>query len=1384
MKLLRKVLHSLVVAGAVGVIGLSDVTRAADLAVSPVPLFLGGSTPPNITVTLDDSGSMRRAFVPEVCGDTSNCDYLDNRYGKAAHNNALYYNPNVTYAPPKNADGTSRPSSSNMSSAFTTVYRNGFDTAFGTVNLSSAYRPTANLDLNGVATEAYMDHYRGTRYVVDDMLGTDSGSNAPYFDIPNFFNKDGSASGHDPNTNLISVTVAGTTYTDNGTLSADTCANTIDPTSSTQYKTRIIGTTLRLCFNDTSANYGKQVIVALKDVDPTAAEPATTTANVAAYYYNYDPSNGGNCTGTDAVKKETNSCYDFVTVSATSGPGGTDERQNFANWYAFYRTRNLATVSGASIAFAGLDPSYRVAWQALNTCRGSATSLVDTDCDGWKNNFSGKSNAINTFTGTHKTNFFDWLFQLPTNGGTPLREAMTRVGEYYKTSGENSPYDNNFSTSSSGEYSCRKNAHILMTDGIWNDSTTSIGNVDNTSATLPDGKSYAAADPYNDSYSNTLADVAFKYWSTDLRTLTNNVSPNFVDNSGGAAPTTKTLPSTWTNAQYVNPKNNPATWQHMVNYTIGLGLTDFLADAGLVWTGDMYAGSYPDIVANTAQWPDANLTMGSAGATYGQSAHDLWHAAINSRGRFFSVESPDALTQAFNDILSSITSDNASASSVALNSTSLRAGSSVYQARFDSNDWSGQLLSLPIAFGIPGVPDGTLLPEEWDAAVKLAGQNYDTGRRIVTFKPLAHTGAPFRWGALEIAQSTALNTNPSTGIPDVPTPLGSERLDYLRGKDVAGMRPRAKKLGDIVHSSPAFVGAPIFRYPDIWPSGAPENGAAAPYSMFKSNNKTRKPLVYAGANDGMLHAFDASTGPAAGEEVFAYVPAAVYKNLNQLTNPAYAHRFFVDGAPTVGDAFFDGSWHTVLIGGLRAGGQAIYALDITDPPGSSDDETGIAAKVLWEFNDIEGLLPSDPDYGDKDLGNTFSEPNIVRLHNGEWAAVFGNGYNNTAADGAASTTGNAVLYFVNIKTGELIKKIDTGVGKTQDPKNTLAANQRPNGLATPAPIDTNGDSIVDYIYAGDLFGNLWKFDVNSADKNQWQVLGPSGGPIFVACAGTGTQCTTAGASNLRQPITTRPQVGRHPTKANGFMVYFGTGKYFETGDNSQSGQTTQTFYGVWDENQSNPSTTLGRTNLLQQKILKEVSQGFDTNGDGTDDDFFDLRITSDDPINWDTPAFHRGWYMDLINTGESPLDNEGERQVTDSLLRDGRIIFTTLIPSADPCDFGGTGWLMEIDAKDGSRLEFSPFDLNADGEFDGDDHVKVGVDIDGDGDLDPVPPGGKKSKVGIPPTPGVVSDSSDPNKPPKELKYTSGSTGQIEATTENPGSGNVGRRSWRELQLQ
>jgi len=796
----------------------------------------------------------------------------------------------------------------------------------------------------------------------------------------------------------------------------------------------------------------------------------------------------------------------------------------------------------------------------------------------------------------------------------------------------------------------------------------------------------------------------------------------------------------------------------MVTHTVGLGVFGTLDPAT----------DLPALTAGTTTWPQPCDTC------VGENLDDLWHTAVNSRGEFFSAADPDTFADSLSSILRTIVDRNSSAASVALNSGSITSDSHLYQAKFNTSNWSGQLLSIPINTDgtIPLKADGTAA-EDWDAAVLLDAQDPDS-RKIATYKPSAagagSPGIPFRWPAnplspgaseLDLSQVAALNTNPATpGLPDVPTPRGSERLDYLRGEAVSDFRTRTSRLGDSVYSSPAFVGAPLARYPDNW-GGEPETGGAA-YSAFKLSKAGRAPIVYVGANDGMLHAFDADDG----SERFAYVPASVFKNLNKLTDPAYNHRFYVDGSPIVGDAFFGGAWHTVLVGGLRGGGQGIYALDITDPPATTDTEVGIAAKVLWEFTDADDPTTSTKIEGDADLGYSYSDPNIVRMHNGKWAAVFGSGYNNTDTvnDISVSATGNAVLYIVDIADGSLIAKLDTKEGSAQDP----TGSSRPNGLATPAPIDANGDHIVDYIYAGDLFGNLWKFDVTSLDDTQWKVaFGPTANPdpLFTACAGM--SCT----SSNHQPITTRPQVGRHPTLPNGFLVYFGTGKYFESGDASPTGQTNQSFYGIWDKNQ----TTLAafdRGKLVDREILEEVVQGFDSNGDGTNDSTYELRVTekdSDDPIDWSTDL---GWYMDLVDPDDS--QNHGEKQVTDSILRNGRIIFTTLIPSEDPCDFGGTGWLMELGAETGGPLEDAPFDLNGDGLFNQEDYV----DLDGDGVGD-VPPSGKKSTEGIIARPGVGAGTGTDDD--KEYKFSSGSTGNIERTVENAGAGYTGRTSWREL---
>jgi len=605
-----------------------------------------------------------------------------------------------------------------------------------------------------------------------------------------------------------------------------------------------------------------------------------------------------------------------------------------------------------------------------------------------------------------------------------------------------------------------------------------------------------------------------------------------------------------------------------------------------------------------------------------------------------------SLNSTFNSIFSSIIAQSGAAAAVAMTSGSVVAGGKIYQGQFNSADWSGDL----IAYNTDATT-GAVTTVAWRAGTVLNSQNYDSGRRIITYKPSTESGIPFRWPAnpaspgsneLDTSQTTALTTNPSLSLTNA-SDTGANRLNYLRGQTgINGFRPRLiSVLGDVVNSAPSYVGAPAFNYPD--------NLESASYYTFRSNNSTRTPMLYVGANDGMLHGFDAATG----QEKLAYVPSKVYPNLAQLTSTNYSHRYYVDGSPTVVDTFYSGAWHTTLVASLGAGGQGLYALDVTSP--STFSEANANSIVKWE-------------YSDPDLGYVFGQPSIVKLNTGAWAAVFSNGYNNSVADGSASTTGYAYLYIVDIETGDLIKKISTKAGSVATP----------NALATPTLVDRDGDGKVDYAYAGDLQGNMWKFDLCDANNqdvcasnaNGWGVAygtSTSPEPLFAAMD----------SSSNPQPITSAVEVTRH-FSGDGFQLYFGTGKYLENGDIATTG--TQTFYSVWDIATS-PSTISGRSELQQQTITTTTT----VSGK-------EYRTSSSNSVDWVDPVSGtgtmRGWYMDLPESGE--------RVVSDPALYSSRILFTTLIPDASTCSGGGTGWLMELDSVTGAALGGPTFDVDGD----------------------------------------------------------------------------------------
>ncbi|MBU2863873.1 hypothetical protein KO489_08490 [Reinekea forsetii] len=922
------------------------------------------------------------------------------------------------------------------------------------------------------------------------------------------------------------------------------------------------------------------------------------------------------------------------------------QQTNFANWYSYYRKREF--VAKRAMSEIVYNSSARMGLSTLHNHNSVVTEIKDVD---------NLSTPVNPTAQSNKDTLLDNVFKISSNNGTPLRTRLKRAGEYYKgngLSGVSNAASPILSQNDGG--SCQQNFTIMMTDGVWNGSSPSLGN------------SYKNADSNNDSdydglagdkskyadkdsgVNNTLADVAMHYYETDLDTnLPNNV-PTFTGIDENSA-------------------------QHMVTYTVAFGLTgDLDEDEGPDSTGWL---GWPTPVSNEESTID-----------------DVWHAAINGRGLFLSAADPDELITSLNATISDIQGRDASASAVSVNTGSISSDTMVFQAEFNSQTWGGKLYGVEIELdgSIGDVHLASIVPAHND-------------RVIFTYNDLTNDGAPFRWNSISLTQQSELNNS---------EPL----LNYLRGDDTlttAGThRDRVtledvdsravSPLGDIVNSSPIFVGNPEYFYPD--------NLEGASYNAFKKDpngdNQNyreetgervlhRKPMIYVGANDGMLHAFNADThSDDFGMEEFAYVPASVYSRLERLGDKSYSHKYTVDGSPAVADVYYDGSWKTILVSGLGGGGQGLFALDITNPETGFDTEANAANNVLWEFTDVN----------DSDLGYTFAQPVIGKSNiNGRWVAFVGNGYNNTESDGFVGS-GTAKLFVIDVETGLKLAEIDTF-------ENDLST---PNGLSTVNTLDVDGDYIVDYVYGGDIEGNLWKFDVSDGNPANWSVSTDVLGnikPLFTTCTIESTNCPT----DKRQPITVKPQIALN-RGATGYVVFFGTGTYFLRDDNTNKG--TQSFYGIWDRMEDHVQADFNRFHLLEQKIVAEVqptgsdnsfraTTSYDTvwfNGSG-------LPTDGSDPDSLvDT---HLGWYMDFVNTQNNNTDGLGERLVSDPQLRDNNIIFTTSIPDQDPCSFGGRGWYMEIDALSGSKPLQAAIEVNDDGVVDDQDVITYSyVDENGD----------------------------------------------------------------------
>jgi type IV pilus assembly protein PilY1 len=919
------------------------------------------------------------------------------------------------------------------------------------------------------------------------------------------------------------------------------------------------------------------------------------------------------------------------------------EKQNFANWFTYYRRREfvakhaianlIKNLSEVRIGIYGINQKIVATLEPVNVTQGASIS-----------------DSSNVLLGK--------LYPYKSAGGTPLKQGLNTVGQFYKNNtgtlaGVTGPKP--YGESGQGA-ACQQSFTVVLTDGYYSDLTytpTGIGNEDGDNGP-----------PYADTAPHTLADIAMYYYENDLNALSNQV------------PTSK---------------YDKATHQHMTTYAVAFGVS------GTLSPDDYDSAFHHKITGQTIQWPTV------PGNYRPEAIDDLWHATVNGRGKFLNANNPQELADALNELMKAIQEILiGSASSVTVNGDFLYGKLSnntyIYQGVYSNKDdeWTGDVRAFSLD---PVTGDIITDPVKWSAAKQLQTKDGDQ-RRIATFN--GAEGKPFLTADLSPAQLSALGTDPAG------------KVQYLRGAEVSGYRVRSQKLGDIVNSAPVFV-------------------ADGNYGV-----------VYCGANDGMLHAFDAATG----EELLAYVPNLVFGQLKLLADPAYTHRFYVDLTPTVvrGAGILGGtSQKSLLVGGLRKGGKGYFALDVTEAK-TITSEAVLASRVLWEF----------PKSTDADLGYSFSRPVIVRSNSSAapWVVIFGNGYN--------SDSGKSVLYLVRPDTGEVIKKIDADGGPD-------------NGLSSPVAVDVTYDGKVDFVYAGDLKGNLWKFDLAADSISEWKVAfsdGTAVQPLFQA----------RGPADSLQPITTRPDVMYHPEK-HGFLVCFGTGKFL--GDSDFTDNSIQSIYGVWDygdrvytlkTKQWSPDDDreyLGAFDRSSNKklsnqpdklsLLNQTQKVYTVTTGNLEQKYRVVSslkptwLTKDDadsgqkPNPSDAAANHAGYYCDL---------NTGERVISDVIIRSGSLLAVGFTPNSDPCGPGGTSMFMELNAFTGGSVGGSLFDITSDLKIDSKDVIKV--DFDGDGTAEEIPPSGIAFDGNLQPPAILRLQDGDE----KEKKYLSSSSGKIETITE------------------
>jgi type IV pilus assembly protein PilY1 len=906
-----------------------------------------------------------------------------------------------------------------------------------------------------------------------------------------------------------------------------------------------------------------------------------------------------------------------------------EEMTNFANWYGYYKTRNQMMKTAVGHAFQPITANYNVGLVSLSTAAAS-----------------GAMTRPDKFEGSHRTSWYTQLYAMNGSSSTPVRQALHSIGLMYANQ---APY-----VAAAGaevvQYPCQQNFTFVTTDGYWNgDPAANVVNNDNTeNASRFCSRAKGCVDPAAQG-NNSLADVALYWYNGGSNTSVTSLRPSLED---------------WTRPGLVPAASGENTRLHMTTYTLGLGVDGVMNyepnyDTAATVGGDFYklitgvTTGCPWNNGGAYVWPDPKTGDASGSAAYQSRVDDLWHAAINGHGKYFSASDPKQVVAGLREALSNIEVKLGAAAAAATSTPNIsQQDNDIFSATFTTVRWFGELSDRKIdtVTGVVGTKSVWNSSEQVGRKVAAASDS----RNILMLDTANGSLKPFTYDKLtadELAwfegKCSALAQCANLSLADrAVLDSGKNIVNWLRGQQQHAndtlMRAYARTsdtpaglaaplpivLGDIASSKPAFMRDPRKAY------------TADGYNEFKVAHAGRKGTVFAAANDGMLHAFDAATG----EEIFAYAPRITMKKLHKQASTTYGtnHQFSVDGSPEVADVKIGANWKTVLVAGLNGGGRGYYALDVTDPRNPA---------ALWE-------LCADPTVCsginlDADIGLTFGSPQFGTWKDSagveHWVVFLTSGYNNVPdTDGVPGGDGKGYLFVVDVATGRVLQKIGTGSGDTTTP----------SGFARITAISANPmtDPLVTYVYGGDNQGQMWRFDFTGGGAARVNLMASAGS---------------------KQPITTRPDVtlcqvdtrakDGSVTSAAEKVVVFGTGRLLAVEDVGNT--DLQSVYALKD------TTALAdaldpkwrnSVNMAKQSLAKVAGSAGDS------------YTISGPEVDLSTQL---GWFVDLNQ-------NAGERVNLDPAIVSGSLTVVTNLPrSSSSCSVGGTSNVYQLNVCTGRAIE-------------------------------------------------------------------------------------------------